>query len=395
MKRHHSTAILIGAAAAFAGPAHAQQPPDPVRSDRCSNTAMGTGALLNNDDGHDCESSAANTAAGYQALYSSAAGGNNTAFGTSALFSNSGGFDNTATGTQALYSNTSGTANTAFGFRALYSETTGTENTAMGEGALGGTSTGIDNTSVGLNAGSATTGSYNTTMGFRAGGGTTGGGNVAIGANSLSVNGNGDGNTAIGTESLYNLPSGSGNIAVGAGAGSSITTAHASNNIDIDNTGEAADDGIIRIGTPHRQKAAYMAGIYDTLLESGSAPVYVNSSGLLSVNKSSERYKTAITPMGNHVDKLQQLRPVAFHLKSEPNGAIQYGLIAEEVDKVYPELVIRDDKGEIQGVRYDELAPMLLHEVQQLNATVKRQAAQLQELEELKHDIADLKRRPE
>jgi len=90
----------------------------------------------------------------------------------------------------------------------------------------------------------------------------------------------------------------------------------------------------------------------------------VTSAGQLGVLASSERYKTAITSMGENTEKLRQLRPVSFHLKTDPTGTVQYGLIAEEVDKVYPELVIRDDAGKIQGVRYDELAPMLLNEMQ-------------------------------
>ncbi len=91
---------------------------------------------------------------------------------------------------------------------------------------------------------------------------------------------------------------------------------------------------------------------------------------------SSERYKSDITSLGSSIDKLARLRPVSFHLKTEPGGAIQYGLIAEEVDAVYPELVIRDNDGKIQGVRYDELAPMLLKEVQkqQINATEQEHA---------------------
>jgi hypothetical protein len=92
---------------------------------------------------------------------------------------------------------------------------------------------------------------------------------------------------------------------------------------------------------------------------------------------SSERYKTAIEPMGENTKKLEQLRPVSFHLKADPNGAVQYGLIAEEVDKVYPELVIRDDEGKIQGVRYDELAPMLLNEMQKQQNQVATQAAKI------------------
>ncbi len=92
--------------------------------------------------------------------------------------------------------------------------------------------------------------------------------------------------------------------------------------------------------------------------------VYVSANGQLGVLVSSERYKTAVAPIGPRAGKLQQLRPVAFHLKAEPDGAVQYGPIAEEVETVYPELVIRDDAGQIQGVRYDELAPLLRNEIQ-------------------------------
>jgi polyhydroxyalkanoate synthesis regulator phasin len=86
---------------------------------------------------------------------------------------------------------------------------------------------------------------------------------------------------------------------------------------------------------------------------------------------SSERYKTAIAPMGSNSEKLQQLRPVTFQLKNDPSGAVQYGLIAEEVNKVYPELVIRDDSGAIQGLRYEELTPMLLNELQKQQARLE------------------------
>jgi hypothetical protein len=126
---------------------------------------------------------------------------------------------------------------------------------------------------------------------------------------------------------------------------------------------------VIRIGTKGTHKGAYIVGIESTTV-TGSA-VYVTAAGELGVPASSERYKTAITPIGESTDKLQQLRPVSFHLKSDPGGAVQYGLVAEEVDQIYPELVIRDDQGRIQGVRYDELAPMLLNEVQQQRRDLK------------------------
>jgi len=162
-------------------------------------------------------------------------------------------------------------------------------------------------------------------------------------------------------------------VAVGYGAGYDQTTG--SNNIYISHRGVAGESGVTRIGTPDTQTKTYVAGISGTQV-TGSA-VYVTSSGQLGVLASSERYKTAIESIGESTKKLGQLRPVRFHLKADPNGAVQYGLIAEEVDKVYPELVIRDDKGKIQGVRYDELAPMLLNELQKQQKLVATQAAKI------------------
>jgi endosialidase-like protein len=144
----------------------------------------------------------------------------------------------------------------------------------------------------------------------------------------------------------------------------------------------AAESDTIRIGAA-TQKATFIAGIFGTPV-TGSA-VVVNANGKLGVTVSSERYKTAIAPMGSNTAKLGQLRPVTFHLKTDPHGALQYGLIAEEVAKVYPELVIRGEKGRIDGVRYDELAPMLLNEMQ------KRNAAQDSEIRNLKKQMAELK----
>jgi vacuolar-type H+-ATPase subunit I/STV1 len=124
---------------------------------------------------------------------------------------------------------------------------------------------------------------------------------------------------------------------------------------------------VIRIGAQGTQTGTYIAGISSAQIT--GAAVYVTSSGQLGVLASSERYKTAITPIGESTQKLQQLRPVSFHLKTDPAGAVQYGLIAEEVDT-----------GKMQGVRYDELAPMLLNEVQQLQATIKLQTAEIRDL---------------
>jgi endosialidase-like protein len=212
---------------------------------------------------------------------------------------------------------------------------------------------------------------------------TTGYHNTASGAESLHSNATGSSNAAFGLQALYSNTTGSNNIALGTGAGFKLTSG--SGNIEIGNQGTSADHGIIRIGTSGTQTAAFIAGIENAKV-TGSA-VYVTSSGQLGVLASSERYKTAISPMGSGTQKLQQLRPVTFHLKTQPGGTLQYGLIAEEVAQVYPELVTRDESGTIQGVRYDELAPMLLNEVQQQRRTL---AAQEQKLQEMERQLAHL-----
>jgi hypothetical protein len=199
---------------------------------------------------------------------------------------------------------------------------------------------------------------------------TTGSQNSASGVQALYGNKTGNYNTASGTDALYSNTTGSSNIGEGYKAGYNLTTG--SNNIDIGNLGVAAESGTIRIGTTSTHNAAFIAGIFGTSV-TGNA-VVVSSTGQLGVTVSSERYKTAITPMGSNSQKLQQLRPVTFHLKTDPKGALQYGLIAEEVAKVYPELVIRDATGRVDGLRYDELAPILVHEVQEQQQRIASQA---------------------
>ena len=312
--------VLICLITLMATPALAQQPPDVVTSDSLANTAMGTNALLHvNLDESGCH----NTAAGYRSMYFNSTGSNNTASGYQALYSNTTGSYNTASGYEALSSNSTADYNTALGFGALYSNN-GADNTATGYDALYANTSGTDNTADGLHA-------------------------------------------------LANNTIGSNNIAEGWHAGYNLTTG--SNNIDIGNVGVAAESGVIRIGTMGTQTKTYIAGIYGTSV-SGSA-VVVSSTGQLGVVVSSERFKTDIAPMGSDTEKLQALRPVKFHLKTDPHGAVQYGLIAEEVAKVYPELVIRDETGRIDGVRYDELAPMLLNEMQEQQTVVAAQSAKI------------------
>ena len=404
--------LVLTALIAMAESAYSAQPPDVVKSDKNENTAMGFDALLNLSSGQGNTASGAdtlennttgtyNTASGLGALSSNTTGDGNTASGYVALGGNSTGGYNSAFGWQALDANTSGYGNAGFGFTALRDNTTGNYNTASGYEALEGNMTGNDNTASGYEAlFSNATGDYNTASGYEALEANTGGNynnasgyyalhnnlsgsqNSASGVQALFANKTGNYNTASGTDALYSNTTGSTNIAEGYKAGFNLTTG--SNNIDIGNLGVAAESGTIRIGTTSTQTATYVAGIYGTSV-TGSA-VFVSSTGQLGVTVSSERYKTAIAPMGSDTAKLEQLRPVTFHLKTDPKGALQYGLIAEEVAKVYPELVIRDASGRIDGVRYDELAPMLLNEVQ------KRNAAQDQHIAAQDAEIRDLQR---
>jgi hypothetical protein len=363
--------VLICLISAMATSALAQQPPDPVTSDSMANTAMGSNALLNVDLS---ESGCHNTASGNDALYSDTSGSYNTATGFSSLFSNKTGNNNTAAGYESLYFNSTGSNNTASGYQALYTNTTGASNIAAGAGALYANKTGSYNTATGSEALSAnSTADYNTATGYGALSSNNGQSNTAAGYQALYTNTSGINNTASGVHALASNTSGSNNVAEGWHAGYNLTTG--SNNIDIGNVGVAAESGAIRIGTTGAQTKAYIAGVYGTSV-SGSA-VVVNSSGQLGVVVSSERFKTDIASMGSDSAKLQALRPVKFHLKTDPHGAVQYGLIAEEVAKVYPELVIRDEAGRIDGVRYDELAPMLLNEMQEQQKVVAAQSAQI------------------
>jgi hypothetical protein len=258
----------------------------------------------------------------------------------------------------------------------------GSYNTATGSGSLLSNASGTQNTANGGSALSAnTTGNYNTVSGFQAlYSNTVGGQNTASGVNAL-YHSNATGNTAFGYAALQKNTSGNHNVALGWAAGLAVTTG--SNNIDIGNPGEstdgvAADSGVIRIGTQSPtalQTNTYIAGIYDNSSVSGLA-VVIDSNGQLGTVSSSERFKSDIAPMGSNTDKLQQLRPVSFHYKADSQGTLRYGLIAEEVAEVYPELVVRDKNGRIDGVRYDELAPMLLNEVQKQQRINAAQADQ-------------------
>jgi hypothetical protein len=337
-----------------------------------NNTALGFKALFHNTAGND------NTATGYLALHANRHGGANTADGNFALFSNTSGSGNTATGLSALANNTTATDNTADGFDALFNNTTGVANTATGAAALASNTIGGGNTADGIGAlTNNTTGSSNVAIGENAlFENTIGQDNVAIGSSALFTNTTGLDNTAVGQGALGFNDSGSFNIALGVAAGGRLTKGD--NNIDIGNSGRAGDAESIRIGTNNRQKNTYIAGISGVTVAAGVG-VIIDSSGHLGTVQSSARFKDEIKPMDKTSEAVLKLKPVTFRYKEEldPDKIPQFGLIAEEVEKVNPDLIVRNEEGKAYTVRYDAVNAMLLNEflkghekVEKLEATV-------------------------
>jgi hypothetical protein len=274
------------------------------------NTAIGAGTLLAN-------TADSNTATGAGALLSNTTGGNNTATGESALFFNTTGSSNTANGVSALQTNTTGGNNTATGFQALFNNTTAFGNTANGYRAL----------------------TRN----------TNGAGNTAIGSSTLQNNTTGGSNTAIGSSVLFNNTTGDSNTALGATAGFSVTTA----------------SSVICIGSfgANVSNSCFIGNIREVQTQNANAiPVLIDSAGQLGTISSSRRFKNEIKSMDSASEAILALKPVTFHYKSDKTATAQFGLIAEEVANVNPDLVVRDKNGEIYTVRYEAVNAMLLNE---------------------------------
>ena len=390
-------------------------PPNPTASDANFNTAGGSGALFDVTTG-----GVSNTAFGFYALRYNTSGDNNTAFGDAALlsnttgsyntaigldalFSNINGFHNTASGAGALQNNTTGGLNTASGAGALSSNTSGGANTATGSGALTSNITGTNNAAVGVNAlahndanyntatGSGalfdnTSGSNNTANGFQALlSNSTGGNNTAIGSNALFASSTGIRNTAVGDRALTNSTGNSSkNIAIGYRAGAALTSG--SNNIYLGNPGISSESFTMRLGTV--QTSTFIAGI-NTAGISGT-PVVIDGNGQVGVSVSSARYKRNIEAMASRSEDLLKLRPVTFAYRDDGAATMRYGLIAEEVAAVYPELVIHAASGEVHTVKYLELIPMLLNELQRQQQTLQSQAQALERQERAMTEVAAL-----
>ncbi len=285
----------------------------------------------------------------------------NTAVGTEALLDLTTGQDNTALGFRVLTENTEGNLNTAVGSTALRNNRVGNRNTATGDAAL------FDNSA----------GNNNTANGYRA----------------LQSN-KGNNQTAIGAGALEDTATSSNNTALGYQAGKNLTTGN--DNIDVGNPGVAGESGAIRIGSSD-QTRTFIAGIHGAVLTGGGA-VIVNNLGQMGRAASSERFKEEIKPMGKESETILGLRPVTFRYKKEidPQGTLQFGLVAEDVEKVNPDLVVRDNKGKPYSVRYDAVNVMLLNEflkqhrrvaavqsrVAQLKAHVNEQNAKIEKMSE-------------
>jgi hypothetical protein len=351
-----------------------------------NNTAYGWEALYANTNGYD------NTAAGWEALYSNLGGYENTANGALALFSTTTGYQNTASGGYSLYYNLSGSDNTASGWEALFSNNSGSNNLANGAFALYNNMGGAYNTANGVSALYYNNGgSSNTANGYNAlYNSLSGTGNTADGADALFGNDTGNNNTAVGYGALMGNYGGNNNIAIGYTAGTNIFSGN--NNIDIGNAGGQGDNSIIRIG--FGQTGTFIAGI-STATVSGGAAVYVNSAGELGVLTSSERFKQDIESMGDASDLILSLRPVTFRYKTELDGKgiPQFGLIAEEVNKVDPDLVLRDQKNQIYTVRYEAVNAMLLNEFLKQHRKVEQQEAELQALKKKVAQLDSLEKR--
>ncbi len=328
-----------------------------------------------------------NTAVGSSALLSNTTGNTNSAFGAGALQLNTIGLRNSAFGFDALLSNTTGMQNSAFGKFALIANTTGSNNSAFGIDGLENNTTGSGNAAFGASVLVANTGDNNSAFGISTlVANTTGFNNSAFGIDALGSNTTGMQNSAFGSGALQNLTSGDLNTAIGAGAGNSLTSG--TSNIYIANSGAGSESNTIRIGTVGTQTTTFIAGINGATSASGVA-VFVNSSGQLGTATSSRRFKNEIVDLGGESDLLMKLRPVAFYYKPEldETQTRQYGLVAEEVAEVAPQLVVYDKDGTPLTVRYHFVNAMLLNEVQKQRQlvedqkkTITRQQAEIQDL---------------
>jgi Chaperone of endosialidase len=350
-----------------------------VYSDNSTNLAVAPDPLPALQSG-----AGANSAFGFNALESNTTGGANSAYGWESLFSNTTGEGNSALGFLALSHQTAGNYNSAVGLQALWNSK-GDRNSGLGYFALG-ENLGNENSGIGREALIHNQGDFNAALGTKALGENRGDYNIGIGYRALPNNTEGSGNVAIGSNALQGNSEGSNNIAVGSNAGLN-TGPYLDDNIDIGNEGVMHDAGTIRIGTEGTHTKAFLAGVSGVAPGGTTAPVVINEDGQLGDTSSSRRFKQNIGPLEPQIGKLMQLRPVSFRYRRSfvhgPNP-VQFGLIAEQVARVFPNLVVRGEDGRPSAVAYQELPALLLAQVQReyrrneaLRAQNRRQDAQI------------------
>ena len=210
--------------------------------------------------------------------------------------------------------------------------------------------------------------------------------NTGNGSKALYRNATGTGNTADGAQALLNT-TGEFNTALGYQAGMNLNTG--SNNIDIGALGSAGDANTIRIGKPGTQTRTFITAIRGVTVPSGVG-VIVGSDNQLGTVVSSARFKEAIKPMDKASEAILALKPVTFRYKKEldPDKIPQFGLIAEEVEKVNPDLAVRDENGKVNAVRYEAVNAMLLNEFLKEHRTVQ---GQQKEIDALKTELKEQK----
>lgn len=345
------------------------------------NTALGEQALSYNTAYY-------NTALGCQALSNNNGAGNalNTVVGTKAGYNTSGiFFYNTALGSRAMAKNIDADSNVALGAESLRESTAIRDNTALGFGTMAFATGSRNNVALGILAmGNCASCSGNIGVGDSTfGGASFGNNNIALGGRALALATGANNNIVIGPDALYKGNVGTSgltnNVVIGpSGAGSLLGTG-SSNNILISNLGATADQGTIRLGNITDHKSCYIAGIFGT--GSGGSAVFVNAEGQLGTISSSFRYKENVQPLQSPKDNLLKLRPVSFNYIGDTNT--KFGLIAEEVNDVYPELIVHDLNGEIYTVNYMELIPLLLKNMQEYEMLNQQQQIEIQELKQL------------
>jgi hypothetical protein len=275
---------------------------------------------------------------------------------------------NTAAGNNALKNLRDGDDNTAVALRALSENLVGGRNTAVGALALTNNLRSNGNTATGAQAlFTISSGNHNTANGWQA---------------LTALSGGRARNTAMGVAALGKLSSGDNNIAVGSRAGTNLTTGGA--NFYVGNNG-VAENGTIRMGGPQHSRT-FISGI--RVAVSGN-PVVVNAGGQLGVAASSARFKHEIEPMDEASEAILALEPVSFRYKKSvhPENTRQFGLVAEEVEEINPDLVLRDKEGKPYSVRYDQVNAMLLNEflkahreMEEQDAIIARQEKQIEAL---------------